>query len=410
MFKKTKLLLFAVLLLVACSSNDEDMTPKSTTSTKNDVQLEVDVPTLSEEEATKIADEVLDNLLYAIYPDKVGQYEMYEEVQYDDSEWQEIYTLQEKMVREYATSNFFHSNIVIDFSQCDDNCYSELPRLRDYLWKPTIKIKSDNEFQLIGLSSSRFVEDYSSYEEIVDFVLEDGHWKVNALTFNEKDMNITEDEIERYLAMEDFDDVTVTETVEAYKLADRTEKVYLFTNNYNGHQYILLARTGYYINESFSYDELNNEDLSYDDDESELSFGSQDDYTREFLFYDWSDYATNVNTNDPTVKIFYDELLQIDKDRNAAYTAKDEAKLEALVEQVTTLSQNAYNYYTTKWDESTQLSYESGSRDWFQHFMYYFDEMLPTDTPQLDRLNDEVIIRYNDVYGLLATAESSADE
>ena len=396
---KKLLLLAFILLLAACSNTDDTTKPVANDTTGNSQPGDI---TLTESEAITIAENIIEELNNATYPTEVGEYNLAIEGEaYTEETWEKIHTLQHDMLKQFATESFIESNNLLNNAECEsEECFTELPLILHFSWKPTVNILSDNEFQSISLIPpfSFTKEDYDSYEQIVHFVLENEEWKVNKLELVKKDINLSIEDLEEFVNNQAFINITLENTTIDYEFLDKTEKVYTFIDNDMNARYGLIARTGYIVFlEGFDDTELS-------EGEGDYSISTQEDYVSYHLFYDWTAQIEASSLNNLTN--FYNEANEINQQRQAAYGVANEQQLEALLEDVYTLNEAIYAHLYETWDAELQQNNDLANFAWSQDVMFYFDDILPEDTSNLDRLNDEVIIYLNNIYSYISTTEN----
>ena len=394
--KKIFLVLFFALILSACTNSDN-----TTPSNDRTVDSNVSTVTLSEEEALTIAEKVLDDLVNATYPYKIGEYDLaLESNDYSDVEWTEIYTLQQELLEEYATLEFIDSNIEYNYLECEHACYIHIPTSLAFAWKPTVTVTDDNHFELKGLISpdTYIIDDQlNSLEQTVYFVLQDGDWKVKKFNLTSKDMNLTVEDIEDYLKTQSFTHIDSDKVIETFEYKGREEEIVRFYDNDLQGVYVLFLRNGYVIFEG-------EEGLDYyDETNHDYSIGNDEELLTHDLFYDWSIFYDEIDTTNEKEKQFFETFNDYDQQRQTAYNAGNVDELQNIVDGISVSITHLYDYYYEQWDEEERLNQESGNRDWYQQMMRYFAEVVPADTPELDRLNDEARIRLSYAYGLLVT-------
>ena len=405
--KKWSIYFFTFLLLVGCTKTEES---ENVQANEENNGVQVEEITLTEEEAFNIARKVNDQMFDAYYQDFGGDHGDEDEEEISDEEWLALYKEQNKIIKEnlkqFATDNYIENHIFfgIDQSDCekDDFCSTEFPRNPEYLWKPYATIESNEAFTIHGLDTSRFVSDkFSSFEEQARYVLIDGMWKADSLTIIEKDMNISDEELEEYLDKEFYTSYVITGKDEQYVFNNgAVEVVYFLETVPHANQYIFVPRNGTYYLDRFFWQTEGEEEDFYAEGGYDETFYVDDSFA--YLFYDWSQEADNIRTDIQEVNELYARLQQLDNARIESYLMDDEEGLEIILKALITLSEDTYNYFFEIWDETTALSNVGYNRMWFQDMLDYL-ERLPEDTSDLDRLNTEFVIRYWSVYGTLVT-------
>ena len=403
--KKWSIYFFTFLLLVGCTKTEES---ENVQANKENTGVEVEEITLTEEEAFNIARKVNDQMFDAYYQDFGGDHGDEEEI--TDEEWLEQWKEENKIIKEnlkqFATDNYIQNHIFFGINQSDcekdDFCSTEFPRDPENLWKPYATIESNEAFTVHGFATNRFVDDaLRSFEEQARYVLIDGTWKADSLTIIDKDMNISEEELEEYLNWDFFTDYIITGKEEQYVFKDgAVEVVYFLETVPHANQYIFVPRIGTYYLVRFFWQEEDKEEEYFGDGEYDSEYADFDSY--DYLFYDWSQEAYNIRTDIPAVNQLYTRLQQLEFARIESYLMNDEDAFDKTLQELIALSIDTFDYFLGRWDETTAESNLSGNRAWFQDMLYYLDH-LPEDTPYLDRLNTEFVIRYWQVYGILVT-------
>lgn len=402
--KKSSLLFLLVLLLAACSTTEDDAAPTSTTEDESTMESSLGEAALSDEEAAKIAENVLSSLVNAVYPMDVGDYDLAGDTTgFDEATWAEIDRLQLEMQKQYATDAFIASNLQVDEETCGQECFIQIPMELYFTWKPTVKVMDAKQFQSIALVPPMSVVkdgEFDSHEQVVHFVLEDDLWKVDRLEYHQKDLNLQLEDAEIFLSHQAFSNITIDGSETEMDVNGVMEKAYPFTDHDMDMTYALIARTGYV---AFTGSDG---EVVYDDGRGDYSINNEEDYMVYNLFYEWSQALSEMEIASPEVNAFIDQLHELEISAFTARDADDEERLSAVVQGIITLSSQIDDFYYEQMNEEERLGFESEQRAWFMDMTRYFEEFVPDDTEEIDRLLDEAMIRLSNAFGVIVIEES----
>ena len=388
--KKIFLLPFLLWTLTACTQSNPD------------APVQVNEPdtqtiTLTENEAIEIATALSTNLFDAYYPNLEGE-------EISDAQWDTITEQIKTDIKQYATDSYIKNNIYLYDDMCpNDFCSTTFPRDYDYLWKPSVTISSNEEFHIKGFTTNRYVsEQLASFEEEMVYKKVNNEWKIDQLIITEKDMNVTEDEVDAYLQQFFISEFELGEKEEDYTFeTGEVDTVYHIKTLPEQSEYIFVPRIGdYFLVRLFWQEEDETFSLYEDFDYTE----TDDIASRDFdaLFYDWGKDAYAIRNDIEEVNALDMRLIQLQTARILNYENGDEQALQGNLDELIVIAEQTFDYFFTVWDENTAQAFLSDHQLLFHDMLDYLEE-LPDETSTLDRIDTEFTIRYNQIMRILVT-------
>ena len=320
-----KFIVFCLLLvLVGCSTDNE---LPSTSTEQVDEQVDGNnaaIASLSEDEAKKISNELIDTLYENILNTSVSY----------DTETDTETTLEKPDISDYVTEHYL-TNYYTDEPCVTEHCtYQQYPMTNYYGWGQEIHFIDENHFQTTTIFNGHFVaEDTESYAQTVDIVKEDGTWKIDDFSFKQQNMNLNIEDIEQYLRAWSFTNVrSIEETT--YHFDAKDEAVAKFMDNdfadEEQRDFYVILRTGY---------------LFADVNELHLYFSHYLETESEYLFEDESKYLNAIDQSDPFFQQIIEQLYALDLEREQLHFIEDREKAIQLHGEYSKLLTDTFNYY-----------------------------------------------------------------
>ena len=158
-----------------------------------------------------------------------------------------------------------------------------------------------------NLSSNRTNDLIQSYRQTLDIVLEDGKWKLNALSNENEDMNLQQEDIKLFVTRldYDFDEIISKQT---RSILDQEETVYTFSV-LSDYTFEIIARTGF-ISSSGGLDYSPYDAIDLEWDEQEIIREDETPYLA--YFEDWSFYKDQIDSSTEIAQQILNTLDELD--------------------------------------------------------------------------------------------------
>ena len=381
-----RILLCSALLLIAGCTNAE--TNSSTPEAQSEIQAQdikseasKNTVTLTEQQAMNISEALIENVTSTMYSGG-PQYE-----------GDEDYSDEKPDLSPYATDRFIEKyfNDDLYFCEGDDCTFLKTPSPLYFGWNPTVHIVDNEHFESNAYFNGYFVsEDYESYEQTVSFVFEDGDWKVDDFSIKRNDMNLTMNDIEKYLSTQAF--TSISDLTESSIVVDRVaEPAAQFVDDLTDRKFYVVLRTGYLLSDT---DELN------------LYFPHYLATEFSFLFDDSKKLIGAIDRSAAEIDQLVNELETLDQERIALHDTYDtEAALEIHGKLIDILTRT-YNYYVQFYDTTDGVNIlEQSFKSWRYNVDLHYEAQgynaIGIEDMSFDQLMEELYIVRNQIYNTM---------
>lgn len=400
-------LLLFFIFLYGCSTTIED----EKTSNLPVIEQENDIPLTIEH--IDISSTLIENTL-AVFDETyyiVGDFPSDEEL-----------LAQLKAANHDATNAFIENHLFYKDYSCTDGYCPSIPGMlmsMKYGWDEKV-VEIDNEhFQVsmlypsfrwrdYNLSSNRTNDLIQSYRQTLDIVLEDGKWKLNALSNEDEDMNLQQEDIQPFVTRlgYDFDEIISMETT---TIIDREETVYTFSELHSDYTFEILARTGFISSSGgLDYSPYNAIDLEWD--EQEIIREDETPYLA--YFEDWSFYKDQIDSSTEMSQQILNTLDELDRNWiDPPYFEFEREEILALRKGYYDLVYKTFGYLTEKYPDEQNIATLNAYFDTFdeqraQYFHQFSISHQFVTSESVVYIIDEAWIMRNFVLDLLVNESS----